>query len=252
MSKVDIYVENIFAGLPHTRQAAAEKAALLQQMQQRYDALLSGGKTEQEALGIVVAENDNFEPLRHKLGLKIVVAENDNFEPLRHKLGLKKGDAAKESLQAEYASFTKRFAVGISTGVALCLLGASSLIVFSITQLLPKDSSIPGLLFLVLLISGVTLCVYFGMKNGHYLERMQAAGCEPGTLNRKRRKQMYDRISSSIMAIAVLAFICFLLAGMWHPGWVALPIGGILCAVVWQVLGMGQHSDSESDKDNER
>ena len=233
MSKVDTYVENIFAGLPHTRQAAAEKAALLQQMQQRYDALLGEGKTEQEALGIVVAENDNFEPLRHKLGLK-------------------KGDAAKESLQAEYASFTKRFAVGISTGVALCLLGASSLIVFSITQLLPKDSSIPGLLFLVLLISGVTLCVYFGMKNGHYLERMRAAGCEPGTLNRKRRKQMYDRISSSIMAIAVLAFICFLLAGMWHPGWVALPIGGILCAVVWQVLGMGQHSDSESDKDNER
>ena len=232
MSKVDIYVENIFAGLPHTRQAAAEKAALLQQMQQRYDALLGEGKTEQEALGIVVAENDNFEPLRHKLGLK-------------------KGDAAKESLQAEYASFTKRFAVGISTGVALCLLGASSLIVFSITQLLPKDSSIPGLLFLVLLISGVTLCVSFGMKNGHYLERMQAAGCEPGTLNRKRRKQMYDRISSSIMAIAVLAFICFLLAGMWHPGWVALPIGGILCAVVWQVLGMGGHSDGDKDSEQQ-
>ena len=48
MSKVDTYVENIFAGLPHTRQAAAEKAALLQQMQQRYDALLGEGKTEQE------------------------------------------------------------------------------------------------------------------------------------------------------------------------------------------------------------
>ena len=204
-----------------------------QKKRQRYDLLLSEGKTEQEALGIVIAENDDFEPLRHKLGLK-------------------KGDAAKETLQAEYASFMKRFAAGISAGVALCLLGASSLIVFSITQLLPSNSSVPGLLFLALLISGVTLCVYFGIKNGHYLERMQAAGCEPEPLNRKRRKQMYDRISSSIMVIAVLAFICFLLAGMWHPGWVALPVGGILCALVWQVLGMGEHSGSSGDNDSER
>lgn len=64
MSKVGTYVENIFAGLPHTRQEATEKAALLQKMQQRYDLLLSEGKTEQEALGIVIAENDDFEPLR--------------------------------------------------------------------------------------------------------------------------------------------------------------------------------------------
>ena len=60
MSKVSIYVENMFAGLPHTRQAAAQKTETRQRLEARYAALLAEGKNEDEALGIVVAENDDL------------------------------------------------------------------------------------------------------------------------------------------------------------------------------------------------
>lgn len=159
MSKVSVYVENMFAGLPHTRQAAAQKAEAKQRLEARYAALLAEGKNEHEALGIVVAENDDLDDLRAKLGIR-------------------RGDAAKETLLAEYEAFTRRFAGGISAGVVLCLLAVAALIVLS--GLMEPGSSLPGALFFVLAAAGVGIFVFYGIKNGHYLERLQAARLRAG------------------------------------------------------------------------
>ena len=227
MSKVSIYVENMFAGLPHTRQAAAQKTETRQRLEARYAALLAEGKNEDEALGIVVAENDDL---------------ND----LRAKLGVRRGDAAKETLLAEYEAFTRRFAGGVSIGVVLCLLAVAALIVLS--GLMQPGSSLPGALFFVLAAAGIGIFVFYGIKNGHYLERLQAAGCEPEPLTLQRRKRLCDRISSAIMAAAAVVFVSMGVAGLWHPGWVALPIGGVLCAVVWLILDGGRGDSGDNDK----
>ena len=41
------------------------------------------------------------------------------------------------------------------------------------------------------------------------------------------------KLSSVIMLLATVAFLLLgFLGGLWHPGWVVFPVGGILCAVV--------------------
>ena len=67
-------------------------------------------------------------------------------------------------------------------------------------------------------------------------------------LTLQRRKRLCDRISSAIIAAAAVVFVSMGVAGLWHPGWVALPIGGILCAVVWLILDGGRGDSGEPEK----
>lgn len=216
MSKAGTYIENIFEGLPRTRQVLREKEQLCRQAEGRYDQLLAQGKNADEALGIVVAENDDLQALRQKLGLA-------------------PGAAAKERLQAEYEHFVTRYAVGISVGAALCILALCALIL--LTELMGQGSGLPGIVFFLLLAAGGGLCAFFGQRNGHYLARLQAAGFGQEELRRHRRAVLCDRLCNAIMALAAGAFVLLGLLGYWHPGWVALPVGGVICTVVWIALG---------------
>ena len=216
MSKAGIYIENIFAGLPQTRQALQQKEKMRMQVEERYAALLAQGKNADEALGIVVAENDDLDALRQELGLC-------------------RGAVAQGALQAEYDLFVGRYAKGISVGAALCVLALASLTLLS--ELLGQGSGLPGFVFFLLLAAGLGVCVFFGLRNSHYLERLRAAGIEPEQLIQRRRTLLCDRLCSVIMGFAAAVFVLLGLFGYWHPGWIALPAGGILCAVVWVVLG---------------
>ena len=68
MTKIQNYVENVFAGLPKTREAMEMKLGMIDSMEERYDALLAEGKSENEAFGAVISGFGSMEELRQALG----------------------------------------------------------------------------------------------------------------------------------------------------------------------------------------
>ena len=56
MSKVTEYIDNLFYLMPRTEAAAEMRQKLIESSEDKYEALLSWGRSEDEALGIVVSE----------------------------------------------------------------------------------------------------------------------------------------------------------------------------------------------------
>lgn len=69
MTKIQNYVENVFAGLPKTKEAVEMKLGIIDSMEEKYSELLSMGKNENEAFGEVIADFGSIEEIREELGL---------------------------------------------------------------------------------------------------------------------------------------------------------------------------------------
>lgn len=70
-----VYLENMFAGLPKTPEVEHLKQELLSGMEDKYLELKREGKSENEAIGIVISEFGNIEELTAELGIQPVSAE---------------------------------------------------------------------------------------------------------------------------------------------------------------------------------
>ena len=73
METIKKYLETMFAQLPNTPEVWRAKDELLQMMEDRYNDLLSEGKSENEAVGAVIAEFGNLDEVAESLGIGNVV-----------------------------------------------------------------------------------------------------------------------------------------------------------------------------------
>lgn len=112
METIRIYLENMFINLPGTPEVYKAKEELLSMMEDKYLELKAEGKTENEAIGIVISEFGNLEEIASDLGLdKVINNENTN-------------SALKLTLEEVklYLSDYARHAMLIAVGVMLCIL----------------------------------------------------------------------------------------------------------------------------------
>ena len=70
MDTIRIYLENMFARLPGTPEIMKLQNDMLHTMEDKYEELKSEGKSENEAIGIVISEFGNIDELLEELGLK--------------------------------------------------------------------------------------------------------------------------------------------------------------------------------------
>lgn len=63
------YLENMFSGLPQTEEALRAKRELAAMMEDKYNELLEEGRTDNEAVGIVISEFGNLKELSAALGI---------------------------------------------------------------------------------------------------------------------------------------------------------------------------------------
>ncbi|MCI8306886.1 MAG: hypothetical protein HFH14_02435, partial [Lachnospiraceae bacterium] len=64
------YLNNLFLGLPETPEVLRAKAELLENMEDKYEELIREGKTEKEAIGIVISEFGDLQELAGELGIE--------------------------------------------------------------------------------------------------------------------------------------------------------------------------------------
>ena len=76
METIKNYLEAMFSGLPNTPEVRKAKAELFQMMEDKYNELISEGKSENTAVGTVISEFGNLDELAEDLGLTREVNES--------------------------------------------------------------------------------------------------------------------------------------------------------------------------------
>ena len=109
MSKVTDYVDNLFYLMPRTDQAAEMRQKLMESAEDKYEALLSWGKNEDEALGIVVSEFGSMEEICEELGV-YPMGSGTSLNPA-------------QQLHLEYARLGKNLLLGFQVGLSCAFWG---------------------------------------------------------------------------------------------------------------------------------
>lgn len=111
METIRNYLESMFANLPNTPEVIRAKNELWQMMEDKYTELKEEGKSENEAIGIVISEFGNLDELSEDLGIKSFM--NPDHSITRRSISM---DEAKQ-----YIHDSSRRAIMTALGVFLCI-----------------------------------------------------------------------------------------------------------------------------------
>lgn len=201
METIKNYLDNMFANLPKTNQMLKLKNDILSNMEEKYNELKNDGKSENEAIGIVISEFGNIDELIEELGIKY---EDD---------GAMLPSVTQEEAEAFIAA-KRESGLYIGIGVVLCIMGAAMLIFITklagdgiIAQGLSGDfRDMLGLLGLfALLIPAVALFIYTGMKMEKYKYLSGSFDLAPGT---KRIVEQKNNAFASTYMKSVITGVC--------------------------------------------
>jgi cytochrome c-type biogenesis protein CcmE len=201
MNAIRNYLDNMFRNLPNTEEVRRAKSELLQMMEDKYEELISEGKTENEAVGIVISEFGNLDELADSLGISEAVTENPTED--KPMLSL---DRVKE-----YISMISTKSILTPLGIALCILSVVSPI---LADVLPVDIDIVGAggMFGIIAIA-VGLFIFSGIRSKEYAEvknkecSLSIEGAEYVRNERKSFKHSYGLMSSFGIGLCILSII---------------------------------------------
>ena len=201
MNAIRNYLDNMFRNLPNTEAVRRAKSELLQMMEDKYEELISEGKTENEAVGIVISEFGNLDELADSLGISEAVTEN----PVEDKPMLSM-DRVKE-----YLSMINTKAILLPLGIALCIVSVVSPI---LTDILPDALNVIGAggMFGIIAIA-VGLFIFSGIKSKEYAEvknkecSLSIEGAEYVRNERRGFKNSYGLMSSFGIGLCILSFL---------------------------------------------
>lgn len=164
METIINYLDNIFANLPKTAKVMELKNNILANMEDKYNELKGQGKTENEAIGIVISEFGNIDELVSELGIQ------KNAEAPQEPL------VTREEVEG-YLNIKRVIGLQIGIGVLLCILAPATLILLStlvengviFTSISGDAAYMPGLISLFLMITAaVGIFIYSGMNFERY------------------------------------------------------------------------------------
>lgn len=204
METIKVYLENMFAGLPKTSQMTDLKNNILSNMEEKYNELKAAGKSENEAIGIVISEFGNIDELVNELGIKKDEPQDD--QPF----------ITREETYA-YLAAKKKLGAQISIGVFLCILAPATLILISrlfedglLWSGLSEDAgNIIGLIPLFILIAvAVAIFIYSGMNFERYEYIEKGVNLPAGMKSELQKK--YDEFSPTYSKSLIIG-VCLLI-----------------------------------------
>lgn len=171
MDTIKNYLENMFLHLPNTAEVLRAKSELADMMEDKYYELLKEGKTDNEAVGIVISEFGNLKELSKELGIDEIVNQEEYKKENIHEKVVGREEAR------EYLKETKQFFKFIGIGTMLCIYSPIMLILldafleagFYGEKYLDKLEVCVGVPFLFIMIAvAVGIFIYHGMKFEKY------------------------------------------------------------------------------------
>ena len=111
MEAIRNYLETMFANLPNTPEVLRAKNELWQMMEDKYNELIADGKSDNEAVGTVIAEFGNLNEISEDLGIRNVVSGTQDIT---------RRQVTMEEVK-KYLHESSNYAFKISLGVFLCI-----------------------------------------------------------------------------------------------------------------------------------
>ena len=202
--RIRAFIDNMFASLPQSEQASRMKEDMYCSMQDKYNALVESGATEDEAFGKVVAEFGSVEDIRAELGSNAPqpVETVNPAAPAKLRLPVSK------ETERSYEKYKIYAAVLIAVAVVLFIvapLGYDSYDTTCINLSLPQLSN---LVFGSAIAVGVMLCVKAVTGREKFFDMTRET--EYNVLPSSERVESYRKfagVRSWLMGLAVGMFV---------------------------------------------
>lgn len=208
MNTIRNYLDNMFLGLPQTEDVKRAKKELLAMMEDKYNELKSSGKTENEAIGIVISEFGNLDELGDTLGIKQVVGNKTDVQLVSY-------EEAKNYIEDSKATAPKT-----ALGVLLCIISPITLLLLiGLRELnlvnVKEDLLIAaGLVVLICLVAtGVSYFIRFSSKLEKYDNlkvNLFELDYETEQMVRKIQKQEEQTYKSAVS----ISVVCYILSAL--------------------------------------
>ena len=170
METIISYIDNLFRNYPDTPQVQKARQELLGIMEDKYHELKAEGKSEHEAIGIVISEFGSMEEIALELELdQKPDAEQKSFANIRDEKYLTLEQAE------QYIKIQERFGMQIAIGVAFCILSPTLAVLMSALvegRLLSERVAdvFGGISLFVMVAVGVGIFIISGIAHGRYEE----------------------------------------------------------------------------------
>lgn len=207
METIKNYLENMFSHLPNTPEVQKAKYELYQMMEDKYNELISEGKSDNEAIGIVISEFGNLDELADSLGIKSFVNPSQAMPAAKT---LSRETAAAFLRDSEKQAYLTAF------GVLLCII-ASLGPIFS--ECIPRSLASPdasdaiGITFLFVCIA---VAVGFFIFSGSLSSKWSYLKKEPYCIDFEtanwinERKESYRSTHAMLLTVGIM--LCILLS----------------------------------------
>ena len=161
MDTIKNYLEGMFARLPGSPEVMKAKKELYQMMEDKYNELIAEGKSDNEAVGIVISEFGNLDELAEDLGINEVKAELEETECYM----VERDEAV------AYVNAKRKRSIIMGLGIFLCINCVCGPIMASVIS---KEQQVFGVLVMFLMIAvGVVTIVYSNIMMRPYSKFLQ-------------------------------------------------------------------------------
>lgn len=161
METIKNYLENMFRNLPNTPEVYKAKQELLQMMEDKYMELKEEGKTENEAIGVVISEFGNLDEIAKELGIQESV---ERSVPEGKKLSLEEAK--------EYLLDMSHGARGIALGIFFVITSfIPPIICDGLVEIGAEEKMMDvlgGACFILLLAIGIGCIIYTNIRNSKW------------------------------------------------------------------------------------
>lgn len=204
MEAIRNYLETMFSNLPNTPEVQKAKYELWQMMEDKYTELKQEGKSENEAVGIVISEFGNLDELAESLGIRNFVRQSAP-SPMRKNLSM---DEAKA-----YLASNSKCASLIALGVMLCILSpVGCVFTDAINGYTNFGSNALNAIGIVFLFGAVAVAVGLFIAAGSLMNKWDYLKREPYSIDFATSKYIHDLKenyrTTNVMLLTVGVILC--------------------------------------------
>ncbi len=226
MNTIRNYLETMFANLPNTPEVLKAKDELWQMMEDKYSELIAEGKTENEAVGTVIAEFGNLEELADDLGLNKVLHPERTSIPngptyTEETVSISRREVRFDEVKA-YLKDRANNALLVGLGVYLCVSCACPVILSQGFFGRYRFGDAAGILGVTCLIFMVVVAIMLFIISGTRMSKWDFLKKEPCSIDYATADYLKNEKERSGGTSILL-----------------LTIGVLLCAICWVPIALG-------------
>lgn len=147
METIKSYLETMFANMPDTPEVIRAKSELFGMMEDKYNELISEGKSENEAVGTVISEFGNLDELADTLGLNANTHDDSSKTDTPDKRILTLDETR------HYIRTCSKRSLLIALGVMLCIISPIFPIIGDMIDILIVENIMISLMFVTIAVA---------------------------------------------------------------------------------------------------